>query len=510
MTTRPTRFLRILVLAVLTACGACASREPTGPTLPPDAFRLPRPSLQASKGPEYAAPQLAVGLDGNVYLLWLGIRWTKSWDVLLARSEDYGATWSNTSLVLKSEKSRIAGGIRIAADRKGHVYVAWREMDHDKRNRDLILMRSEDHGRHWEEPRTSVTKSHDLAIPQLFAEPEGTVYIGWIDGSEHHRHLDLSISSDFGVTISPTPIRLIAVNPRSLFGVENVRLASDGGGHLYAVWREINNPRDHRIYLSRTVEGGEAWASEPILLNVPDLKVTGGRNPWIVAGPNGRVYVTWEQSENRSPTPREPDAMVDTDKMVYLNRSLDYGHTWLPQPIRVNEPGSTPVTVLNPQISIGRDGNVYALWLEAREDQDPKRLMFAHSADSGLTWSAPAIRLDLTSPFGRRPSHPMIQSDNSGHVWVLWQELTPRPRGWQLLSNRSDDHGRTWRQQAVPLTGPDQRAGTYRGVAFKQDDGGRLYVAWDGGGGNSQEMYFNRSADFGVSWLPREVRVGPR
>jgi len=506
MMMRPTRPIRIALLALVAVCTACATQEPKPGAIPAELLRLPRPRVEPT-GPEYAAPQLAIDSNGDVALLWLAIEWRKRWDVLLARSKDLGTTWLQQALSLKPGKARIAGGIRIANDQKGHLYIAWREMDHDKKNRDLIFFRMGDEG---VLSRRSLSTSHDLVVPYLLADPDGGVYVAWLDGYEHHRWLRLATSPDSGFTFSTDPIRLTAANSRADWGIDHPRLASSGEGHLYVVWQEVNGPRDYRIYLQRSSDRGKTWTSEPVLLNIPDPKASGARDPWLVTAPKGRVYVAWEQAEKRFSDPRDPEAAIDTDRMIYVTRSLDYGDTWLPQPVRVNDAGPTPISVLHPQLSAGQDEDVYAIWLEADGGPDPKRLMFARSTDSGLTWSAPKVRLDLTSPFGTRPTQPMIRSDASGHVWVLWQELTSRPRGWQLLMNRSDDRGQTWLKQAVPLTRPTERGGTFRGVDFKNDQRGRLYVAWDGGAGNAQEIYFNRSTDFGATWLPSAVQIGQR
>jgi hypothetical protein len=120
------------------------------------------------------------------------------------------------------------------------------------------------------------------------------------------------------------------------------------------------------------------------------------------------------------------------------------------------------------------------------------------------------VRLDLSSPFKGRLAHPEIRSDDFGQVWVIWQELNPGPKGWQLLMNRSEDHGKSWRNQATALTGPAQRGEGFRSVSFLDDAHGRLYVAWDGGPENAQEISVSRSTDFGATWLSRDVHVGRR
>jgi hypothetical protein len=461
------------------------------------------------RGPQYLAPQLAIGPEGDFYLVWLAVEPTKSWDVLFTRSIDLGATWSHPALSLKPRKETIAGGVRIAADSSGHVYLVWRGRDHVQKTREIVFIRSEDRGAHWDKPGRTLSASHTVFFPQLVTGPGGDVNVAWPEGPEAHRWLNIARSSDFGATLQDEPIRLTAAYPTSDYGILKYRLSSDGEGHLYVVWEETKSRQDYRIYLNRSSDGGKTWSSEPVLLNVLDPKVSGARNPQIFAVPKGRVYVVWEQSENQSADPRAREATVDTHVVVYFNRSLDYGNTWLPQPIRLGGTGPEPSAALGAQLSGDQDGNVYVVWIET-DGPYPKRLLFTRSTDAGLTWSGPKERLDLTSPFGTRPAEPQVRSDGAGHVWVLWQELPPRPTGWQLLMNRSDDHGQTWRKKAISLVTPPQRRQSFRSVSFQSDDRGRLYVAWDGGNDNLQEIYFNRSTDFGATWLPREVRIGQR
>jgi hypothetical protein len=287
----------------------------------------------------------------------------------------------------------------------------------------------------------------------------------------------------------------------------NHRLTSDGEGRLYVVWQEIRDWDDKGIYLNWSVDRGQTWAAQPILVSASGESKSLAYSPQISAWPDGRVYIVWEQDEYRAG--HVPGEIKKPDRLIYINRSLDYGQTWLAQPIRLNEAGQGRIDSLSPKLSADRRGHIYVTWIE---EEGPKRgrLIVAHSADSGLTWSAPRVRLDLSSPFKGRLAHPEIRSDDFGQVWVIWQELNPGPKGWQLLMNRSEDHGKSWRNQATALTGPAQRGEGFRSVSFLDDAHGRLYVAWDGGPENAQEISVSRSTDFGATWLSRDVHVGRR
>lgn len=503
---RRARLFTFLILSSMAAGAACALQGTT-PVKPVSVVGEPSGAFkEAPKGPEYHAPQFASDREGALYLLWLAIEPGKSWDVLLARSEDLGVTWSRPPLSFKPDKTTVAGGIRVATGPRGSVYVAWREWETKTKRRSLRFMRSPDKGERWEGPAQPPNASSDMSMPDLLANQDGHVVVAWLVGPRDRRNLDVVNSRDAGVTFLPQPSRLTAAFPTSEYGITNHRVASDGMGRLYVVWEEIKSALDHQIYLNRSVDQGKTWATQPTLLSAPE----GGRHlaykPQIQAMPDGRVYVAWEQDVEKPDRPYQPGEIRRPDRMIYFNRSLDFGQTWLPHPIRLNGMDQRPIQSLNPRLSAGRDGHVYVTWLEG-EGSRQGRILLARSTDSGITWNA-LMRLDLSSPFKGVPASPEIRSDDAGHVWVVWQELTNKSSEWRLLMNRSSDDGQAWLPQAVVLTRLPQRGWSFRGVAFEADPRGHLYVAWDGGPENDRAIYWTRSTDFGATWPASEVQIG--
>lgn len=505
MTMKLSRVLHLLSLVLATAYTACTLQQTTPVKSVPAGVQSPPPQ-ERQEAVEYATPQLAIGQEGRLYLLWLAVEYRKSWDVLFARSEDLGVTWS-PPVSLKPDKNTVAGGIRIAAGPAGHVYATWREWDPKTKVRRLQFIRSRDHGMHWDEsPRVVSASDEDKGMPQLLADQDGGVYLTSPVGSKPPRAIEVASSHDFGATFASALSRLATsfpVSSHERYGIMSHRFTSDGEGRLYVVWEETRAGRDHRIYLNRSLDRGKTWEAQPTLLSTPDEQ--GERlayHPQIVATTNGRVYVVWEQDEFRKGRVGKPD------RLIYVNRSGDYGQTWLPKPIGLNGTDGERVASLNPRLSSDRYGNVYAIWLE-EEGPNRSQLFFSRSADSGLTWSAPT-RLDLSSSFRAWLALAEVRSDDAGHVWVLWQALNPSPNGWQLLMNRSEDFGRSWSKQATVLTEPAQRGEAFRDASLQSDQQGRLYVAWPAGPQNPEEIAVNRSADFGATWLSRAIRVGRR
>ncbi|MBI4382260.1 MAG: exo-alpha-sialidase [candidate division NC10 bacterium] len=505
MTMSPPRLIRLLILALVAAGAGCALGGPTSVTPAPDGGQPARTFGERPKGPEYAAPQLAIGQEGSLYLIWLAFERGKSWDVLLARSEDFGATWSPPRS-LKPDKAAVAGGIRIATSPTGPIYVVWHQRDQAASPRKLRLLRSTDKGVHWDDLFQGLKSAQEVPGAQIVTDQDGGVSTAWLVWEKDHRALEVVTAPDPGTTELPTPIRLSAAFPTSQYSIVTHGFTSDGKGSLYVIWEEIKAATDHRIYLNRSVDRSKTWVEQPILVSAAEDQPHMAHRPKILAVPQGQVYVVWEQHEYRPGRDYVPGEVMKPDRLIYVNRSLDYGRTWLPRPVRVNTIREELVQSSNAQISPDRRGHLYVTWVE--EDAKRGRLLVARSTDLGVTWSRPT-RLDLTSPFAGHLGLPEIQSDEGGHVWVLWQELTEK-KTWQLLMNRSTDHGQTWQRQATVLSGRRHGGGSFRGVAFQHDGTGRLYVAWDGGPENDREIYATRSTDFGVSWPPPEVLVGQR
>lgn len=506
MTMKPLHVLCLLGLVLVTACAA----QQTAPvaSVPQEGTRE---ALQKQpKGPEYVGTQLAVDLDGTFYLLWLAVEWRKSWDVLFSRSEDFGATWSQP-VSLKPDKSTVAFGLRIAAGPKGNVYVVWREGDAQTKVRHIRFVGSQDRGAHWGESHELLGKSDDLGYPQLLADQDGGVYVAALIGPHYaHRSLTVAISRDFGATFLSAPVRLSAAFPDSPNGIMNFRVESDGQEGLYAVWEERPmGAVESRIYLHRSSDGGRTWTAQPVLLSAPAEEYHLAHMPQIVAVPKGRVYVVWKQDVHRSGD-QQPESTKQWDRVIYFNRSLDYGQTWPAGPVRLNEAGARHDDSAMPGLSADQHGHVYAVWLEPeRVNAGSSQLFFTRSTDFGTTWSAPMARLNHGSALNGAIVSPIVRDDGKGHVWVVWQEKVVNPNQWSVLMNRSEDYGGSWGARITALTGLPPRRGTFREVSFLGDMQGHLAVAWNGDP-PIEPISVNRSIDFGATWLSREVLVGQR
>ncbi|MBI2883490.1 MAG: exo-alpha-sialidase [Candidatus Methylomirabilis oxyfera] len=519
-----TRLCLPALLLMLAAAG-CATQRPSPEKAALDGTQLTAPEALPA-GRQQLAAQMTMGAHGEAYLAWMTTRAQgEDWEFRFSRSEDGGATWSGPLWFRKPAQGMFAEGIKLAAGPTEQVYLAWRERNANKTDTRILMTRSLDGGRHWEEVPRELAAGDHLGLPHLQAGPGGALCVAWLGGDESLRVLEVAASQDSGGTFAPKPARIQPALSMSNRGITNPRLAADDKGRLYAVWEEATKrKRDAGIYLSRSEDHGRTW-SEPILvsptgedalgLHAPRIAVSptgedalGSHAPRIAAASDGQVYLIWEQAERRTVNVegrRRPEHPID--RLIYFNRSLDGGRTWLSRPVRLSQ--SNP-TVLQRRKSLGAQivsdgrGHVYVALIEG-EGTHSRRLVVFHSADSGATWAGPT-ELGRTSPVKGQPVDAVLAHDGDGRLWLIWQEHAFGPRyGWFVLMNRSEDHGQQWADQAVIMGGPTAGQTTDRDLLVSVGENGLVLAAWDHGARVYQPIALNRSTDGGKSWSPSRL-----
>jgi hypothetical protein len=129
------------------------------------------------------------------------------------------------------------------------------------------------------------------------------------------------------------------------------------------------------------------WTGESVMDSTQD-----DWEPAIAADPQGTyAYVLTTRYS-------EPKACGNCPKtQIWLYRSTDGGQTW-GTPSRIcNCPGTASQN--DPQIEVGADGAVYAVWMD---DYNPG-VVFARSTDHGVTWSAPLAVKSKSMKFTDKP-----------------------------------------------------------------------------------------------------------
>ena len=392
----------------------------------------------------------------------------------------------------------------------------------------------------------------DAVSPHLHVDSSGAFYLLWQDVQDSQAgRVFFMRSLDRGQSWAPEAYELDRDKPSGARS-SSPRLASDGHGNVYAAWwtKYRDGKKDVLVRTSR--DGGASFG--------PAVKVNlehGAFPPEVSADGKGHLYVVW--SDERTAGGDESQRGRSAGHRLYVNRSDDYGATWLAQDLQLSGEASSQGRVMQawPQVRSDDQGHVYVIWFDTRDGggsiyfrasddfgrtwREERRvkggagdvegpmemaadaqghlyiawadnregeygIYLVASTDHGRTWSQ-EVRLDVAKAKASRASLPTLAADPAGHVYVAWQDA--RHGGWDIYLNLSSDFGKTWRPAGVRLNTGSPGEAEARLPRLALDGQGTMAVAWqeDRGADQQEGIYLIGSADFGQTWLTPDIRV---
>jgi hypothetical protein len=243
----------------------------------------------------------------------------------------------------------------------------------------------------------------------------------------------------------------------------------------------------------------------------PPVQKNWGDRPFISAGADGIVYVTWDYGPERTSVTficatAGSCAFATGDLNVVIQKSTDHGKTW--GPIISVSPGfpasggdSAPLFVeANGRIDLTYQG--YHITDTTTYAMDPANTYFTASNDGGSTWSQP-VRLgpaELTMSLSEWWIDGAFGTDSAGNLYATWDTQGSEDVGWLSFST---DHGKHW-SALVRVTGSDGNAIHIMEVAG--GGSGVAYVSWlTNASGAYQE--FVRPYSITKGWLTAPILV---
>lgn len=398
--------LSLIALLALVPLSGCAARpDPKQTTVVSTAAtgagdRLAdavSPVRVSAEGVNAAEPAAAAGLDGAVYVAWVGHGAGKEADVWLSRVEAASKGAEGSAEQTRAEPARVnptrgeatawrgdAPSIAVAPD--GAVYVAWTaRAGGGAHATTLYVSASRDGGRSFGEP----TKVNDDSAPgvhgmhSLAVGDDGRVYVAWLDErnlakahdgahaagkmpakmpmqhGEQNREVFFSYSADGGRTFSKN--RSIAAEACPCC---KTALAASRGGRVYAGWRQVL-PGDFRhVAVASSADGGETFDAPAVVSDDRwELRGCPVSGPALAAGEGERLTVIWFTAGDAG-TPG-----------IYSSESSDGGRTFAPRRV-VSEVSvrGTPQLLSDARgvvaVFEGEGGDGSATLLQARLDRD--------------------------------------------------------------------------------------------------------------------------------------------
>ena len=501
---QPILLLRVIVIIIMGLWTACALQQ--APPSKPASEAVEKVKKKKVEGPYFYLPTLALGEEREPYVSWASWdRDTKQFDVYVSRSQTAGRSWL-AAVSVNPDRSQNIGGRHILAGEKGDVYALWASGLRTKGN-EIVFARSEDRGASWTAPM-SIHTSRKLYPPRFIRNSRGVLYAVMPEGSEIHWTLAFARSSDGGKSWETLPKLPSAQGTDTIYGIRDSSAVADDQGQIHVVWQERGNPPRERIYYNRFVPAtgnGGSWLSQPIQLSMGGPDSFGAYHPKISIDREGHVFVVWVEAWN----PQVPRFEGRHPQAVHFNRSMDSGTSWLPQPIQLSEsgPSSIKLVATSAEVADNGKGHVYVAWRVEDGFPATERIMFARSLDYGSIWTSVPQRLYQNTPWPIIMDRLYLRAGGADNVYLLWQMVGGSD--WKLLFSRSGDGGQSWLEKPLRLASLPQSYRNAHNLSL-ETGGPYLYVAWDGGTREPSDIFLNRSEDFGMTWLSEEVQVSRR
>lgn len=238
-------------------------------------------------------PQMAVGRNGRVYVVWFGSAEAKprgpggQSPVLFSRLDDSGAAFVPQRTVMQFTRGA-NGGLSVAADWRGDVYVVWHANGKipGEAHRRVFLARSTDDGKTFarEVPISpAALGACGCCGMKAFVDSHGTLYVLYRAAAEGvHRDMTLLASKDRGRTFVSQKVFPWRLNACPMSSDD----LSEGGGHVLAAWEKAGevffdeiNPQS--LHLSSPVAAPGASDDR--------------KHPAVAANAHGQVLLAWTE-----------------------------------------------------------------------------------------------------------------------------------------------------------------------------------------------------------------------
>lgn len=348
--------------------------------------------------------------------------------------------------------------------------------------------------------QASPTDDPDSFGTRMCLTDNGHVYIMWLDnrsdtGSElvdiwMNRSLNLGEPDSW--LEAPVRVNQGDLEAQGPGNVENPNMLCNDEG-VFVVWEDDRDGEleNHQIYFNRSIDGGETFLDEDILIEDDREGLNMSLEPKIV-GFGQDLFVAWYDSANGT---------YD----IFFSSSGDAGLTWR-TPLRINsEPINTAYSA-HPQIDVSEDlENVWITWEDSRDGRSD--IYFAHSGNGGVSFENDK-RLDTGSedPPGSADSfEPYLCTDNDTNVYVFWHDTRNSEDGRDIYFNYSDDAGRNWLAEARRLDSdtPGLANSLYPVCSVS---GSTAHVAWQDNRFSGYDVFYRQVQD-GIPDTSEEVRA---
>ncbi|HXN51496.1 MAG TPA: PKD domain-containing protein [Candidatus Acidoferrum sp.] len=234
--------------------------------------------------PDSANPQIAVDAGGNISVVWENLNIT--YGIFFSHSSDGGATFSTPVNLATNTSGSFSPQLAVGVN--GSINVVWEDdiaLPSGVLQSHISFSHSTDNFATRSDPKNLSNNSGNSPGPQIAVDPSGNIDVAWMDSSAGNYQILFSRSADQGATFSG------AKNlSNSLYDSTNPQIRVDTNGGVYVAWQEIVPPAfNGDIFLARSSDGGANFFDPANLSN----NTGDSSNPWITVDATGGIDLNW-------------------------------------------------------------------------------------------------------------------------------------------------------------------------------------------------------------------------
>ncbi len=384
-------YMAILIVASLLFAGSMGMIQNAGAATFGTDIRVNDSAFAAST---QSAPDMAIGPNGNIYIVWEDNR-NGNYDIYLSSSADGGSSFSTDVLIDNDGANQQRPAVVTYGT--SNVYVVWQDFRNG--NWDIYFARSSNGGASFGTPVlvSDAGGSSEQSYPDIAVAGNDNIYVVWQDFRNGNWDIYSAVSTDDGNSFDQN-VRVNS-NPSPVIDQESPSVAVNDNDDIFVVWQDDRNGDDD-IFLARSTNDGDSYQTEIEVSN--DDTNRHQRSPTIAIDDSNDIYVVYD------------DYRSGNSWDIYISTSINNGNSFDAH-ARVNDASSNDLRM--PSITVDAADNLHIAWYNDWDNY----IYYTKSTDAGVSFGYDT-RVSSTNGAASFQYPPAVVVNNAMEPYVAWAD----------------------------------------------------------------------------------------